>query len=218
MSRYSRSWRSSLVVLAVLSAACGPHSAAAQGPAPSNAPSQDPSLPPPGFGTLRQDDIGIQVAGGPSLRIRVLPLDERIIRLLAPDAYRSLHDMRESRAPEIAGMARSRGDSVATFMVTFFGLQPQTRYSPDELLIASQNATYRPLGIIPITPRFSENTVNAREQAAAIYVYEPGVAVMRPFSVLYQGAQSDAWTEALNKINMERSRVLGRASQSQARP
>jgi hypothetical protein len=217
VKRYSRSWPRLLATLAVvLTAACGPHPAAAQGPVPANG--QDPNgLPPAGFGTLRQDDIGIQL-GMTSLRIRVIPLDERVIRLLAPDAYRSLHDMRESRAAEITGMARSRGDSVATFMVTFFGLQPQTRFSPDELLIASQNATWRPLGVIPITPRFSENLVNAREQAAAIYVYEPNVVVMRPFSVVYQGAQSDAWTEALNKINTERARVLGRASQSQARP
>lgn len=211
MTWFSRFSTSALIVLA---AACGPHHAAAQAnqPAP-----QDPALPPAGYGSLRQDDIGIQLQLS-NLRVRVIPLDERIIRLLSPDAYRSLHDMRESRAQELRAAARFPGDSTTVFMVTYFGMQPQTRFSPDQLLISSQNATYRPLGIVPITPRFNENELNAREQAAAIYVFEPGIAILRPFSVLYAGAQSDTWNEALNRINTERSRVLGRASQAESRP
>ncbi len=218
MKRFSRSC---LSAAAALTAACAPgHQAAAQSGAPPAGPAaaaQDPSLPPAGFGSLRQDEIGVML-NTPNLRIRLIPLDERVIRLLAPDAYRSLHDMRESRADELRAAARASGDSVAAFMVTFFGMQPQTRFSPDQLLIASQNATYRPLGFVPITPRFTENLVDAREQAAAIYVFEPGIAVMRPFSVLYNGAQSDAWTQSLNLLNTERSRVLARASQAQTRP
>jgi hypothetical protein len=208
-SRFSSS------ILIALAAACGPHHAAAQ--SGQGAASPDPTLPPAGFGSLRQDEIGVQLQQ-PNLRIRVIPLDERVIRLLSPDAYRSLHDMRESRAAEMRAAARQQGDSLAAFMVTYFGLQPQTRFSPDQLLISSQNSTYRPLGILPITPRFSENQVDAREQAAAIYVFEPGIAIFRPFSVLYNGTQSDAWTEALNRINTERTRVLGRAAQAQSRP
>jgi hypothetical protein len=213
-------WSSRLSVSALVlcCAACAPHHAAAQsGQQPVAAPAQDASLPPAGFGTLRQDEIGVQLQQ-PNLRIRLIPLDERVIRLLAPDAYRSLHDMRESRDAEMRAAARRQGDSVTVFMVTFFGLQPQTRFSPDQLLISSQNSTYRPLAIIPITPRFSENQVDAREQAAAIFVFEPGIAIFRPFSVLYNGAQSDSWNDALNRINTERSRVLGRASQAQSHP
>lgn len=207
--RYSRFSCSALVIAA---AACGPHHAAGQAP-----PEQDPTLPPAGFGSLRQDDIGIQLQA-PNLRIRIIPLDERIIRLLSPDAYRSLHDMRESRDEELRAAARSPSDSVQLFMVTFFGLSPQTRFNPDQILISSQNATFRPLGFVAITPRFNENQVDAREQAAAIYIYEPGIEVMRPFTVSYNGVQSDAWSAALNRVNTERTRVLGRASQSQTRP
>jgi hypothetical protein len=211
-------WSSRFFLSALIGcAACSPHRAAAQAGQPAAATAQDPNLPPAGFGTLRQDDIGIQLQV-PNLRIRVIPLDERIIRLLSPDAYRSLHDMRESRAEEMRSAARISGDSVTVFMVTYFGLQPQTRFSPDQLLISSQNATYRPLAMVPITPRFSENQLDAREQAAAIYVFEPGIAILRPFSVLYAGAQSDSWAQALDRITTERSRVLGRASQSQSRP
>jgi len=214
--RFSRSWLE-LAALCV-AAACGPaHSAAAQnGAGPASA--QDPSLPPVGFGSLRQDQIGVTL-GTPTLRIRVIPLDERVIRLLSPDAYQSLLALRNSRADDIREAVRNAGrDSAALFMVTFFGMQPQARFNPDDLLIASQNATYRPIGHVAVTPRFNENLLDPREQAAAIYLYEPSVEILRPFTVLYGAAQSDAWSQALNLINAERTRVLARASQAQGRP
>ncbi|HEY2805178.1 MAG TPA: hypothetical protein VGI92_04895 [Gemmatimonadales bacterium] len=200
-----------------LAAACAPaHRAAAQAGPAGPAAAQDPSLPPPGFGSLRQDDIGIRLDGR-NLLIRIIPLDEKVIRLLAPDSYRSLHDMRESHAEQIKAASRPGMDSAEVFMVTFFGLQPQTRFNPDELQILSQNATYRPVGYVAITPRFSENQVGAREQAAAIFVYEPGIEVLRPFTVTYNSLQSDSWNAALTLLNTERARVLAR-SQAQTRP
>jgi hypothetical protein len=215
--RFSRSWLE-LAALCVV-AACGPaHPAAAQNGAPGPAAAQDPSLPPAGFGSLRQDQIGVTL-GTPTLRIRVIPLDERVIRLLSPDAYQSLLALRNSRADDIHEAVRNAGrDSAALFMVTFFGMQQQARFNPDDLLIASQNATYRPIGHVPVTPRFNENLLDAREQAAAIYLYEPSVEILRPFTVLYGAAQSDAWSQALNLLNAERSRVLARASQAQGHP
>ena len=207
--RFSRSCLELLLLTAA--AACAPaHSATAQ----SNPPAaQEPGgLPPAGFGSLKQDQVGVNLSTT-NLRIRVIPLEEEVIRLLAPDAYRSLHEMRESRLTEIRAAARAAGrDSVKTFMVTFFGLQPQTRFNPDDLLITSQNSTYRPIGHIAITPRFNENLVDAREQAAAIYIYEPGVVLQRPMTIAYGVAVSEAWTATLSLLNSERTRVLSRAS------
>lgn len=214
MKRFSRF---SLSTLAVLAAACHPGPALSQTAAPAAA-AQDPSLPPAGFGSLRQDQIGV-VLGTDQLRVRVIPLDEHVIRMLSPDSYRSLHDMATSRAAEIQRTAHARGfDSVTTFMVTFFALEPMARFSADDVNITSQNATYRPIGYVAITPRFSENIIEQRGQAAAIYMFEPGIAVLRPFTVSYGPASSDAWSQALELINTERARVLARASSSSARP
>jgi hypothetical protein len=206
-----RSSRSCLeLLLLTAAAACAPaHPATAQS---SPAAQTTGGLPPAGFGSLKQDQVGVNLSTT-NLRIRVIPLDEEVIRLLAPDAYRSLHEMRESRATEIRAAARSAGrDSVKTFMVTFFGMQPQTRFNPDDLLITSQNSTYRPIGHVAITPRFNENLVDAREQAAAIYLYEPGVILMRPMTVAYGVAVSESWAATLTLLNAERTRVLSRAS------
>jgi hypothetical protein len=187
--------------------ACGPaHQAAAQ---------DATVLPPAGYGSLRQDQIGIRLST-PTLSIRVVPLDEQVTRLLAPDVYRSLRDMRQSRAADITQLARAAGrDSVATFMVTFFGLQPSVRFNPDALYISSQNVTYRPIGIVPITPRWSENLLEQRQQAAAIYLFESEIVVLRPFTLFYGSESSDAWQESLRQMNTERARVLTRAQQQQ---
>ena len=223
--RFSRSWPE--IAATVLIAACatgaqGHGGTGALGPGAADVPvpaEQDPGLVPAGFGSLRQDQVGVNLAT-PSLRIRILPLDERVIRLLAPDAYRSLHDMREARAGDILTVARNagQGDSALVFMVTFFGIQPQTRFNADDLLIVSQNATYRPLGRVALSPRFNDGELNAREQVAAIYLYDRGIALMRPFTVQFATGSSDAWSNSLNTLNAERTRVLSRAASQTSQP
>lgn len=210
----TRFWRSSSSALLVLLAACGgSRNAAAQGPAPGTE-----DLPPAGFGSLRQDEVGIRF-GDARLAIRVMPLDERVTRLLAPDAWRSLRDMKTSRSTDIGAIARQGGfDTVSTFMVTFFALQPDVRFDPDGLTITSGNRTFRPLAHVSITPRFTEGTLALRQQAAAIYIFEPAIDVLRPMAVSYAGRTSEAWTETLRLLNTERARVLARAAQQQGQP
>ena len=78
-------------------------------------------LPPAGFGTLGQNDIGIQLRT-PDFVINAIPLDEGIIRLLAPDTYRSMQRLLESKSGDIANTARRYGVSTPTvFLVSFFG-------------------------------------------------------------------------------------------------
>jgi len=56
---------------------------------------------PPGYGTLRRDDVVMRFSTG-TVEIQVLPLDEQVIRLLAPDTYRSLSRLVQSRTDDIA--------------------------------------------------------------------------------------------------------------------
>jgi len=206
VKRYWRSWGN---VAAVLVAGCAPaHIALAQ----------EGELPPAGFGSLRQDQVGVRFATQ-AIAVRLIPLDEGVTRLMAPDAYRSLRELRTSRSAEIGAAARQGGfDSVATFMVTFYGLQPSVRFNPDQLYISSQNVTYRPIGIVPVTPRWSENLIEQGQQAAAIYLFEPGIRVLQPFTVYYGTQGSEAWSESLRLLNTERARVLARAQQQQPPP
>lgn len=179
-------------------------------PAPLAAQGAD--LPPPGLGTLRQDQVAVRL-GTASLAIRVLPLDERVIRLLAPDTYSSLAELRRSRAAEIAAAARQAGlDSATVFVVTFFGMAPQARFDPDQLYLSSENAFFRPIGIVPMTPQWGEGQLNQRQQAVAIYLFQPGIPVLQPFTVFYGDQPSTAWESTLRVLENERSRVLARAA------
>ena len=196
-------WRFSASA-ALLLAACGASAALT---------AQD--LPPAGFGSLRQDQVAIRVTTA-NLSVRVLPLDERVIRLLAPDTYSSLLQLKRSRADDIAAATRGAGtDGATAFVVTFFGLQPDTRFDPDQLYLSCQNTFFRPLGIVPLTPRWSEGTLGQREQAVAIYLFQPGIPVLQPFTLFYGDRQSDAWETSLRTLESERSRVLGRAAARQ---
>jgi len=203
-----RSWRSwnSLAALAVLAACASGRPAAAQDPAAAD-------LPPDGFGTLRQDQVGVRLTTA-SVAVRLLPLDERVIRLLSPDAARSLRELTRSRGDDIAAALRRAGrDSAALFIVTFFALQPESRFSPDDLELISQGSLQRPIGIVPLTSRWSENIVAQRQQAAAIYLFEPGIPILRPFTVEYGGQRSNAWEGSLRLLDAERARALSRAQQ-----
>jgi hypothetical protein len=166
---------------------------------------------PSGFGTLRRDDIVARFSTG-TLEIQVLPLDEQVIRLLAPDTYRSLAQLVRSRAADLAdAAARGSTPSPTLVMVTFLGVVPGARFNPEELNITNRGRLFRPIGMVPLSPTWSSNQLDARQQAAAIYLFEPGISVREELTVSYQGLSSDAWTRSLRLLDQERARVRARA-------
>ena len=166
---------------------------------------------PPGYGTLRRDDVVVRLATG-TIEVQVLPLDEQVIRLLAPDTYRSLTQLVESRAADIADAAARGGTEQPTLvMVTFLGVVPQARFNPEELYITSRGRLFRPIGIVPLSPTWSSFQLDARQQAAAIYLFEPGISFAEQLTVSYQGLTSDAWSHSLRLLDQERARVKARA-------
>ena len=166
---------------------------------------------PAGYGTLRRDDIVARFSTG-SLEIQVLPLDEQVIRLLAPDTYRSLAQLVRSRAADVASAAgRGATDNPTLVMVTFLGVVPGARFNPEDLNITSRGRLFRPIGVVPLSPTWSANQLDARQQAAAIYLFEPGISVREELTVSYQGLSSDAWTRSLRLLDQERARVRARA-------
>jgi len=170
---------------------------------------------PAGFGTLRRDDIVARFSTG-ALEIQVLPLDEQVIRLLAPDTYRSLAQLVRSRASDVAAAAGRGGGGGATenptlVMVTFLGVVPGARFNPEELNITSRGRLFRPIGMVPLSPTWNSYQLDARQQAAAIYLFESGISVREQLTVSYQGLSSDAWTRSLRLLDQERARVRARA-------
>jgi hypothetical protein len=185
---------------------------------PSARPAVGQDTIPPGYGTLRRDDIVVRFATG-TVEIQLLPLDEQVIRLLATDTYLSLTQLIRTRQDDILAAAdRSGTDDLTLVMVTFFGLVPEARFNPDDLTITSRSRLFRPIGIVPLSPTWGSYQLQARQQAAAIYLYEPGISFRETLSVSYQGMASEAWTRALRLLDQERTRVRARAQNAPPPP
>ena len=166
---------------------------------------------PAGYGTLRRDDIVARFSTG-TLEIQVLPLDEQVIRLLAPDTYRSLAQLVRSRTTDIAAAASLGATQNPTLvMVTFLGVVAGARFTPEELNITSRGRLFRPIGIVPLSPTWSAYQLDARQQAAAIYLFDPGISLREELTVSYQGLSSDVWTHSVRLLDRERARVRARA-------
>ena len=169
-------------------------------------------LVPPGFGSLRQDDIAIQIAT-PALVVRAIPLDEAVLRTLSPDSYDALHNLLVSRRAQADSIARRAGAPRArVWYVTFNGVEPESRFSPRDLLVSSAGREFRPLDVVPLTRGFGEQRVRQREPQSALYVFDGALDVSQPVVVTYEGVQSAGWAQALRRIERERALIRSRAA------
>jgi hypothetical protein len=187
--------------------------ALAAAPLAAQAPLLSPdAATPPGFGTLKQDDIQMTLKLA-TVEIRFMPLDPRSGNLLAPDAYTSFRKLLLDNRARIDSVARTRGISQPGIVfVSFFGLAPGAFYDAESLAIIVRNRLLRPLGIVPYTPGFMEQRLDPRQMKSAFYLYEEAIPVLEPFSLQYQNQYTAEWAGKLSRINGERQRVALRAS------
>jgi hypothetical protein len=211
----------SLSTIALLAACASASGGSSAGAAPTATAADDSTgLVPPGFGTLRQDDItvGMALAGG--VNVRVTPLDEGVIRLLSPDSYRALHEQVAGRSAQLRDIARRNGfDRYSVWRVSFFGTeQGEARFSPQEVIITSSGRDYRPLDLVPLTPGFGEQRVRQRETQDALYVFDGTLDVNQPqLTITVEGTPDQSWGgSVLPRIERERALVRSRAARSAA--
>lgn len=169
------------------------------------------ALLPPGYGSLRQDDLSLHIDAGTVL-IRALPMDEGLIRLLTPDSYRAMHDLREGSRTAIDAIAqRHGGRPVSVWFVSFYGVEPNARFTPGDIIITSGGRDFRPYDILALTVGFGENRLRQRETQSALFVFDGDVQVNQPLSLSYQGTVDDSWDQVLQAIERERAMVRARA-------
>ncbi len=214
-----------MIAVALLLGACAPHrGAGAQSPPQGQAP---PVAAPDStgrgttrdstrqasaalratFGTLSQSDISLRVRGT-DMEIRFVPLNERVIQLLAPDAQQSLRGLVASKREAIDALARQNGLSdPGLVLVTFYGQRDGVRFDPQLVTLTGRGRLLRPVGVVPLTARFSSQQLAVREQVSAIYLYEDLVPVDESFTVSYDSLVSDDWERKLPLLERERGRM-----------
>jgi hypothetical protein len=177
-----------------------------------------PGLVPAGFGSLKQDEISVrfQLRG---LLVRVTPLDESVIRVLAPDSYRSLRDRRDSERDRIAALAARYGvRGFSVWSISFYGEEPDVRFSPMDVVVSSVGRDFRPIEVIPLTPGFGENRLDQRTTQSALYLFDDAVDVNQPLTIMVETSRSSGWQDALRLIERERALVRSRAGRTGSAP
>lgn len=171
-----------------------------------------PGLVPAGYGTLRQEDLSVRLESS-NLQVRAMPLDESIIRLLSPDSYRAMSELKRSKTDAVATIARRYGvRELSLWYVSFFAVQRgETRFSPREFIITNVGRDFRPLDLIPITPGFGSQRLRQNERQDALYVFDRQLDVQQPLTVSYETARNDGWGLVLPLIERERAAVRSRA-------
>jgi hypothetical protein len=225
-------WRAVVAIAVTMTSACGgpptPSSAVtpvvtAESPSavPRNAGTA--GLIPIGFGTLKQDDISIVLEAN-GVRIAAIPLDESVIRTLAPDSYRGLHTYVEGdfrrRTLQRASMHGIRDPRV--WFVRFDGLAPDVTFVPTDVTVTSGGRDYRPVDVVPISTGFGEQRLQPRETQRGLLIFDESVDPSQPLVVSAGGARNADWDLTaggiLRRLDTERSAIRGRAAGSAQPP
>lgn len=178
-------------------------------PAATSSPNEDRDqerMVPPGYGTLRQDAITVSIRTG-ALQIKLTPLDEATIRLLAPDTYRRLHALRESRRDEAA---RNMIRPAEFFLVSFFSNQPDTSFQPGDVQLVYQSRLLRPEGIVPLTSGWGRQRLGQQETQTAIYAFEGTIEYGQTFTVRYGTEESGEWRSIVPVLEAEKAKIATR--------
>ena len=166
-------------------------------------------LVPPGFGTLLQDQISLQIQSG-ELLIKVTPLDEGIIRLTAPDTYERLRGLAEIHGPRATRTQLASQSSL--FLVSLFSYEPDVTYEPEGLLLVNRGLRLRPQGIAPITPSWGTQRLGQQETRMAIYAFEGGIEWEADLVVEYQQLRNEIWTDqVIPLLQAERAKARARS-------
>jgi hypothetical protein len=165
------------------------------------APAAGATLPPAGFGTLRQDDISMFVRSG-EVEVRVTPLDEATIRLLAPDTYARLHAVRTARAG---------GSHDELFLVSFHTRAVDVAFEPADLHLLHRSRLLRPTAIHAVTAGWGRQRLSQQETQFAVYAFEGPVDYGQDLGVRFGAVHSEDWRRILVRLEQERARVSARS-------
>jgi hypothetical protein len=194
-----------LATLAAISAAgCAP---APGTPAADGTPSAGAERPlvPAGFGTLRQDDATMSLRAGP-LQVKLTPLDEATIRLLAPDSYTRLRALRDARRDDAMRAARTP----ELFLVAFFGSEPDVAFHPEDVQLLHRARLLRAAAIMPVTAGWGRQQLGQQETQLAVYVFDGPIDYRQSLVVRYGTVENDEWRHMVTRLEIERARLLTR--------
>jgi len=166
-------------------------------------------LVPPGFGSLRQDEITLTFTSG-IVQVKVTPLEEWAIRLTAPDTYQRLSGLARLTRSQLNDRGGEEG--AALFLVSFYSLMQGESFQPEDVYIENRSRRHRPRTIRPVTRDWGTGRLTQRNPQTAVYAYDSWIDLTLDMSVEYQGVRNMDWTFILQRLQAESSRARTRAN------
>ena len=201
-----------VMMLCLAGCAAAPATEQAAAPAPASPAveaaqqAQDETMVAAGFGTLRQEEITVSVRSD-QLLVKVTPIAEPLIRLLAPDTYERLNAIAESRRAGLEPGVREP----ELFLVSFFSYQPDVVFLAEDLQLSYQGRLMQAERILPLTTGWGRQRLDQRETQSAVYVFEGPIDYRQPVTVRYGMQSSDEWSSIARKLETERGKVRARS-------
>ncbi len=175
------------------------------------APDPMGTMPPMGLGSLTQEQISISIANS-QLTVRFEPLNERLLRLLAPDAYRALSGMIASRQAAIDSVSRMSGASQPGLMlVTVYGNVAEVRFEPTLIGVSMNSRRFDPVGIIPLDANFSRQQLQRQSVGMGLFIFSEELPVYSAMVFSYGSATAEGWASKISTFDRELARVSARA-------
>jgi hypothetical protein len=211
-----------MFALAAACAVCAapPGTAGGPGRTAEGVPAQQPAAPqdttgiiPAGFGSLRQDEISIRV-NHLGLTVQAMTMDEDFLRTLAPDSYRALAALRDSKRPQLDSIARRAGlPDVAVWYVTFRNVQQgEAPFSPQDVTLTNVGREFQPLDAVGISSGFAQHRLAQNETAIGLLVFDRAINPNRDLTLRLETQTSGDWQLILQRVERERSLIRARAN------
>lgn len=160
-------------------------------------------------GLLSLSNATITLSNG-NLQIVFIPLDERVLRLITKDSYRSMQRLLEQQRTALDSAMTATGVSTPGIaFVSFQGLAANTRFEPEQLTISYQGQQLHPVAWVSLSPTFSNRQLDVRQQVQALFIFRRDIPVRESFTLTYLAATSDDWGGRLTRFDGERNRILG---------
>jgi len=169
------------------------------------------AMPPAGLGSLTQEQISLTLANS-QLTVRFEPLNERLLRLLAPDAYRALAGLIAKNQAVIDSVSRDNGASQPGLMLlTVYGNAPDARFDPTLVGVTVNTRRIDPIAILPLDANFSRQQLAIRTVGMGLFVFSEELPVYSPLVFTYGSAAAEGWTRLIPTFDRELARVSARA-------
>lgn len=168
-------------------------------------------MPPMGLGSLTQEQISLTISTS-QLTLRFEPLNERLLRLLAPDAYRALAGLIASRREAIDSVSRSSGASQPGLMLlTVYGRVTDVRFDPTLVGVAVNTRRIDAVGIIPLDANFARQQLDRQSVGMGLFVFSEELPVYSQMVFSYGSLAAEGWAQKIQTFDRELARVSSRA-------